>query len=100
KGQVHAGPDPELSRWQALTPGLVPILARIGVPAFELRRGATTVIRAGDEAGAWAFLSLPLPRGAELRLALVARLPELQPEQLVLLERVVNLLADRSPEGR
>lgn len=96
----RAAADPVLARWQTMTPALAPILARIGVPAFELRRGAETVIRAGDDKGAWAFLGLPLPHGAELRLALVARLPELQPEQLVLLERVVNLLADRAPEHR
>lgn len=101
RGQIERDAlDPPLARWQALSPALAPILARIGVPAFELRRGRETVIRAGDDARAWAFLSLPLPQGVELRLALVARLPELQPEQLVLLERVVGLLADRAPEHR
>lgn len=100
-GQVASDTaDPALARWQAMTPALAPILARIGVPAFELRRGLETVVKAGDDGRAWGFLSLPLPQGAELRLALVARLPELQPEQLVLLERVVGLLADRAPSHR
>lgn len=90
----------QLERWRRLAPELTPILARIGVPGFELRRGAETLIAAGDPARAWGFLSLPLPRGGELRLALIARLPELQPEQLMLLERVVGLLAGRAPDSR
>jgi UDP-GlcNAc:undecaprenyl-phosphate GlcNAc-1-phosphate transferase len=92
--------DPALARWRELSPSLAPILARIGVPGFELRRGTATAVKCGDDSQAWGFLSLPLPQGAELRLALVARLPELQPEQLVLLERVVGLLADQSPSRR
>jgi UDP-GlcNAc:undecaprenyl-phosphate GlcNAc-1-phosphate transferase len=83
-----------------MAPALAPILARIGVPGFELRRGQAALIKVGDESRAWAFLGLPLPGGAELRLALVARLPELQPEQLMLLERVAGLLADRAPTAR
>lgn len=92
--------DPTLARWQELGPALLPILGRIGVPGFELRRGPETAVKLGDDGRAWGFLSLPLPHGAELRLALVARLPELQPEQLVLLERVVTLLADQAPDRR
>lgn len=92
--------DPALARWVGLAPSLLPILSRIGVPGFELRRGTATAVKCGDDSRAWGFLSLPLPQGAELRLALVARLPELQPEQLVLLERVVGLLADQSPSRR
>jgi UDP-GlcNAc:undecaprenyl-phosphate GlcNAc-1-phosphate transferase len=101
KGHVFRdSEDPALARWRELGPALLPILERIGVPGFELRRGAETAVRLGEEARAWGFLSLPLPHGAELRLALVARLPELQPEQLVLLERVVKLLADQAPDHR
>jgi UDP-GlcNAc:undecaprenyl-phosphate GlcNAc-1-phosphate transferase len=101
KGQELAGAaDPQLARWQEMAPALAPILARIGVPGFELRRGDTALIKVGDEARAWAFLGLPLPGGAELRLALVARLPELQAEQLMLIERVAGLLADRAPAAR
>ncbi len=47
-------------------------------------------------------MTLPLPGsdGAELRLALAARLPDLQQEQLMLLERVVTLLAGTSIGAR
>ncbi|MEZ4451816.1 MAG: MraY family glycosyltransferase [Nannocystaceae bacterium] len=87
--------DRDAARWQRLAAPLGPILVRLGVPGFEVRRGATTLVRAGDDAGTWAWLSLPLPQsgGAELRLALAVRLPELQQEQLMLIERVVILLA-------
>jgi UDP-GlcNAc:undecaprenyl-phosphate GlcNAc-1-phosphate transferase len=103
------------ARWRRLTPELAPVLARLGVPGFEVRRGSTVVARAGDDGRAWAWLSLPLRggagevatggpategppgpapgEGAELRLALAVRLPELRPEQLMLLERVVAVLA-------
>jgi UDP-GlcNAc:undecaprenyl-phosphate GlcNAc-1-phosphate transferase len=94
------------SRWLRLTPELAPILARLGVPGFQVRRGAAIVARAGEDSRAWAWLSLPLreagagagvptsePEGAELRLALAVRLPELRSEQLMLLERVVAVLA-------
>lgn len=103
------------ARWRRLTPELAPVLARLGVPGFEVRRGATVVARAGEDSRAWAWLSLPL-RGAttegsatpgagegatevaELRLALAVRLPELRAEQLMLLERVVAVLAG-TPRG-
>jgi UDP-GlcNAc:undecaprenyl-phosphate GlcNAc-1-phosphate transferase len=94
-----------------LTPELAPILARLGVPGFQVRRGAAIVARAGEDSRAWAWLSLPLreagagagvptsePEGAELRLALAVRLPELRSEQLMLLERVVAVLAG-TPRG-
>lgn len=87
--------DPQRARWLAMVPALTPILARIGVPGFELRRGPEVLVKAGDEARAWGFLGLPLPQGGELRLALAVRLPELQAEQVMLLERVAALLADR-----
>lgn len=96
KGQEHgAAADPQRARWLEMAPQLAPILERIGVPGFELRRGAEVLVKAGDEARAWGFLSLPLPQGAELRLALAVRLAELQAEQMMLLERVAGLLADR-----
>lgn len=93
--------DREAPRWRRLTPELAPVLARLGVPGFEVRRGAEVLTRAGADQGAWAWLSLPLPGspGAELRLALAVRLPELQPEQLMLLERVVAVLAG-APAGQ
>jgi len=67
-----------------------------------VRRGAEVVAREGGDQQAWAWLSLPLPGspGAELRLALAVRLPELQPEQLMLLERVVAVLAGAAPAQR
>ena len=83
------------ARWLRLAPELAPILGRLGVPGFEVRRGAEVVARGGDDRGVWAWLSLPLPgaAGGEIRLGLAARLPELQQEQLLLIERVVTLLA-------
>lgn len=107
--------DVDEARWRRLTPELAPVLARLGVPGFEVRRGATVVARAGDDGRAWAWLSLPLRggvagpategpagpapgEGAELRLALAVRLPELRQEQLMLLERVVAVLAG-TPRG-
>ena len=92
---AKATEDREEPRWRRLTPELAPILARLGVPGFEVRRGPEVVARAGTDASAWAWLSLPLPGspGAEVRLALAVRLPDLQSEQLMLLERVVAVLA-------
>ena len=94
--------DREEPRWRRLAPELAPILARLGVPGFEVRRDNVVVASAGADEGAWAWLSLPLPGspGAELRLALAVRLPELQPEQLMLLERVVAVLAGAPLGGR
>lgn len=102
------------ARWRRLTPELAPILVRLGVPGFQVRRGASVVARAGDDGRAWAWLSLPLREATEgsatpgasetagdvpeLRLALAVRLPELRPEQLMLLERVVAVLAG-TPRG-
>ncbi len=90
------------ARWQRLAPGIAPVLARLGVPGFEVRRGTQVILRAGEDTTAWAWLSLPLPgaEAAELRLALAVRLPELQPEHLLLLERVVVQLAGASPARR
>ncbi len=98
-GLARSEADREEPRWRRLTPELAPILARLGVPGFQVRRGAEVVASAGEDREAWAWLSLPLPGspGAELRLALAVRLPELQPEQLMLLERVVAVLAGASP---
>ena len=87
--------DRGIDRWRRLTPPIIPILHRLGVPGFEIRRQTQTLARGGSDEGSWAWLSLPLPdsEGAELRLALAVRLPDLQQEQLMLLERVVILLA-------
>ena len=93
--------DREEPRWRRLTPELAPVLARLGVPGFEVRRGPEVITRAGEDQGAWAWLSLPLPgsSGVELRLALAVRLPELQSDQLMLIERVVAVLAG-APAGQ
>lgn len=87
--------DRGLARWQRLASPITPVLARLGVPGFEVRRGGQTLAGGGSDEGSWAWLTLPLPGsdGAELRLALAARLPDLQQEQLMLIERVVMLLA-------
>ncbi|MCA9691959.1 MAG: MraY family glycosyltransferase [Nannocystaceae bacterium] len=94
--------DRDVERWRRLAPQLGPILARLGLPGFELRRGTAVLVREGEDAGAWAWLSLPVPGsgGAELRLALAVRLPSLQPEQLLLIERVVSLLAGSEVAAR
>lgn len=93
--------DREEPRWRRLAPEMAPILVRLGVPGFEVRRGAEVVAKEGADQQAWAWLSLPLPGspGAELRLALAVRLPDLQSEQLMLLERVVAVLAG-APQGQ
>src|SRR4030095_15509093 len=93
---LRRGPrDRGVERWRRLAPDVAVVLERLGVPAFEVRRGAAVIVAQGDPSDAWAFLCLRLPRseGAELRLALAVRLPELQQEQLMLLERVVTLMA-------
>ena len=96
------GADRGEARWLRLAPGLQPILARLGVPGFEVRRGPEVLARGGDDGGVWGWLSLPLPgsAGAEIRLGLQARLPELQQEQLLLIERVVTLLAGTRATAR
>ncbi|MEZ4382772.1 MAG: MraY family glycosyltransferase [Nannocystaceae bacterium] len=94
--------DRDLERWRRLGPPVAPILARLGVPGFEVRRDGQTLVRGGGDDGTWGWLSLPLPGsgGAELRLALAARLPDLQQEQLMLIERVVTLMAGTSIAAR
>jgi UDP-GlcNAc:undecaprenyl-phosphate GlcNAc-1-phosphate transferase len=90
------------ARWRRLAPTLAPIVARLGVPGFEIRAGGEVIAREGEDTAAWGWLSLRLPgsEGAELRLALAARLPELQQSQLVLIERVVALLAGQAAGAR
>ncbi|MCB9704842.1 MAG: undecaprenyl/decaprenyl-phosphate alpha-N-acetylglucosaminyl 1-phosphate transferase [Myxococcales bacterium] len=94
--------DRDVERWRRLGGPITPILARLGVPGFEVRREGSTLVRGGSDDGAWGWLSLPLPGsgGAELRLALAARLPDLQQEQLMLIERVVALLAGTALAAR
>jgi len=94
--------DQGIERWRRLAPPITPVLARLGVPGFEIRRRGQTLVGGGGDQGSWAWLTLPLPSsdGAELRLALAARLPDLQQEQLMLLERVVTLLAGTAVGAR
>lgn len=97
------GPDDRgPQRWRRLAPEVEGLLARLGVPAFEVRRGHALVVERGDSAHSWAWLGLPLPddEHAELRLALAVRLPDLQQEQLMLLERVVGLMAGGTATSR
>lgn len=84
-------------RWRRIAPGVGEVLERLGVPAFEVRRREALVVKHGDASASWAWLGLPLPDGdgAEVRLALAVRLPDLQQEQLMLLERAVGVLAGR-----
>lgn len=90
------------ARWRRLAPDVGLLLERLGVPGFEVRVGQATVVEQGSTEGTWAFLGLPLPdeQRAELRLALAVRLPDLQQEQLMLLERVVGLMAGSASMSR
>ena len=99
----EGGPDDQgIVRWRRLAPEVGELLQRLGVPGFEVRVGQATVVEEGSTDGTWAFLGLPLPdeQRAELRLALAVRLPDLQQEQLMLLERVVGLMAGSSGGAR
>jgi UDP-GlcNAc:undecaprenyl-phosphate GlcNAc-1-phosphate transferase len=89
--ETDRGPD----RWRRLAPGVAEVLLRLGVPAYEIRVADKAIVREGHPSGTWAWLGLPLPDadGAEIRLALAVRLPDLQQEQLMLLERVVGLVS-------
>ncbi len=81
-------------RWRRMAPDVQEILTRLGVPGFEIHSGGTRVVAEGEAKDTWAWLGLPLgDDGAEIRLALAVRLPDLQQEQLMLLERVVGLMA-------
>ncbi len=92
-GEDDKGPD----RWRRVSPGVGAVLERLGVPAFEVHRGDALIVKHGDSQQTWAWLGLPIPDGdgAEIRLALAVRLPDLQQEQLMLLERSVAVLAGR-----
>ncbi len=97
------GPDDQgPARWQRLAPDVGLLLKRLGVPGFEVRVGQAAIVEHGSSEGTWAFLGLPLPHEvhAELRLALAVRLPDLQQEQLMLLERVVGLMAGSASAAR
>ncbi len=88
------------ARWRRLAPNVGPVLERLGVPGFEVRQGHAAIVEHGDATDTWAWLGLPLPdeEKAELRLALAVRLPDLQQEQLMLLERVVGVMSG-TPSG-
>lgn len=86
-----SGSDRGEDRWLRVAPDVALVFGRIGIPAFQIRRHDAIVVGSGDARDAWAWLSLPLPGedGAELRLALAVRLPDLQQERLMLIERTV-----------
>lgn len=90
-----SGTDRGEARWRRVAPDLALVLGRLGIPAFQIRRFDDVVVGSGDARDAWAWLSLPVPGedGAELRLALAVRLPELQQERLMLIERAVLAVA-------
>ncbi|MBC8069706.1 MAG: hypothetical protein IAG13_15320, partial [Deltaproteobacteria bacterium] len=87
----QSGSDRGEERWLRVTPDVALVLGRLGVPAFQIRSHDQIVVRSGDARDAWAWLGLPLPGddGGELRLALAVRLPDLQQERLMLIERTV-----------
>lgn len=97
-----SGTDRGEERWRRVAPDVALILGRLGIPAFQIRRNDTVVVGTGDARDAWAHLGLPLPGedGAELRLALAIRLPELQQERLMLIERAVVAVSGGAAAAR
>ncbi|HET6582991.1 MAG TPA: hypothetical protein VFG69_06085, partial [Nannocystaceae bacterium] len=89
------GPTRGPERWRALTADAAALLLRLGIPAVQVRSADEIVVTHGDSRDAWAWLDLPMPGedGVDVRLALAARLPDLQHEQLMLIERIVAVLA-------
>ncbi len=98
----EGGDDHGQARWRRLAPDVGVVLAQLGVPGFEVIVGNTTIVTQGSSEGTWAWLGLPLhdDQGAELRLALAVRLPDLQQEQLMLIERVVGLMSGTPAASR
>lgn len=94
--------DDGVARWRRLAPDVGVVLQRLGVPGFEVLVGNDTAVEHGTSEGTWAWLGLPLhdEQRAELRLALAVRLPDLQQEQLMLIERVVGLMAGTPAAAR
>jgi UDP-GlcNAc:undecaprenyl-phosphate GlcNAc-1-phosphate transferase len=94
------GPARGVERWRELAQDAAALLSRLGIPAMQVRRGQDLLVTHGDARDTWAWLDLPMPGedGVEVRLALAARLPDLQHEQLMLIERIVAVLAG-SPVG-
>jgi UDP-GlcNAc:undecaprenyl-phosphate GlcNAc-1-phosphate transferase len=90
-----ADPGRGTERWRGLAGDAAALLARLGIPAMQVRRADEVVVVHGDPRDTWAWLDLPMPGedGVEVRLALAARLPDLQHEQLMLIERIVAALA-------
>ncbi|HWB75827.1 MAG TPA: MraY family glycosyltransferase [Nannocystaceae bacterium] len=97
-----SGSDRGEARWLRVAPDVALVFGRIGIPAFQIRRHEEIVVRSGDARDAWAWLSLPLPGedGAELRLALAVRLPDLQQERLMLIERTVLAVGGSAAAAR
>lgn len=97
-----SGLDRGEERWKRIAPDVALVLGRLGVPAFQVRRHEAIIVRSGDGKDAWATLGLPLPGedGAELRLALAVRLPDLQQERLMLIERVVTAISGGAAAAR
>lgn len=89
------GPPRGPERWRALAAEAAMLLDRLGIPAVQVRSTDEIVVTHGDSRDAWAWLDLPMPGedGVDVRLALAARLPDLQHEQLMLIERLVAVLA-------
>lgn len=97
-----SGNDRGEARWRRVAPEIALVLGRLGIPAFQIRHREEVVVGSGDARDAWAWLGLPLPGqdGAELRLALAVRLPELQQERLMLIERAVLAVAGEGSAAR
>lgn len=97
-----SGGDRGEERWRRVAPDIALVLGRLGIPAFQIRRHDTVVVGTGDAKDAWAWLGLPLPGedGGELRLALAIRLPDLQQERLMLIERTVIAVAGGGQAAR
>jgi UDP-GlcNAc:undecaprenyl-phosphate GlcNAc-1-phosphate transferase len=98
----QSGNDRGEERWRRVAPDIALVLGRLGIPAFQIRRHDQVVVGTGDPKDAWAHLGLPLPGedGGELRLALAIRLPDLQQERLMLIERAVLAVSGGAQAAR
>lgn len=98
----QSGTDRGEERWRRVAPDVALVLGRLGIPAFQIRRHDVVVVGTGDAKDAWAWLGLPMPgeEGGELRLALAIRLPDLQQERLMLIERTVLAVSGGAQAAR